>query len=92
MNKDGYVNSIDASLILSYYANKATSWTDSKQEKIIACDVTGDHVVSRSDYEMIKAMVRLGKYNAKYDLNSDNVLDQKDITFYLEVLKEYGTR
>lgn len=92
INKDGYVNSIDASLILSYYANKATSWTDSKQEKIIACDVTGDHVVSRSDYEMIKAMVRLGKYNAKYDLNSDNVLDQKDITFYLEVLKEYGTR
>ena len=92
MNKDGYIDSTDASLILNYYTNKSTNWTDSKQEKIIACDITGDHIVSLVDYNLIKEMVNQGKYNLKYDLNRDDKVDQNDLDFFMQVLEEYGKR
>ena len=92
MNNDGYVNSIDASLILNYYANVSTTWTPSRQEKIIACDITGDKVVDMMDYQILKNMINSNVYAQKYDLNRDNKIDSNDEIFFKSVLKDYGTR
>lgn len=92
MNKDGYINQKDASLILSYYSNRSTGLTDEKQERIINCDVTKDHVVSMSDYYIVLNEVYLGVYNAEYDLNKDNELNQSDIEYFKDTLRQYGKR
>lgn len=92
MNNDGYVNSIDASMILNYYANVSTTWTPSRQEKIIACDITGDKVVNMMDYQILKNMINSNVYAQKYDLNRDNKVDSNDEIFFKSVLKDYGTR
>lgn len=93
INKDGYVNSIDASLMLDYYSYLSTTWSGTKQEKIIACEVTGDHIVDTLDYEMIKIMTEQNvAYNEKYDTNKDGKLDSEDIAFFKQVLKTYGSR
>ena len=92
MNKDGYVNSIDASLILNYYANMSTGWTLTKQEKIIRCDLTGDHIINNADYDIINSMVKSGAYNEKYDLNKDGKVNSLDESFFKDVLREYGSR
>lgn len=92
MNKDGYVNSIDASLILSYYANNSTSWTNSKQEKIITCDISNNHVVDSYDYYLLNTAVKSNKYDTKYDLNKDGVVNNQDKSFFMQTLKEFGKR
>lgn len=92
MNKDGYVNQKDASLILNYYSQRSTGLTDEKQERIINCDVTNDHVVSMSDYYIVLNEVYLGTYDEKYDLNKDNELNQSDIEYFKDTLKQYGKR
>ena len=92
MNDDGYVNSIDASLILKYYANASTSWTPSRQEKIIACDLTGNKIVDMMDYQILKNMIKSNVYAQKYDLNRDGKVDNNDEIFFKSVLKDYGTR
>ena len=74
----------------------STSWSLTKQEKIIRCDVTGDHIVNSLDYSMVNAMARSGEqtgaYNEKYDLNKDGKMNKEDEQFFRNVLKEYGSR
>ena len=92
MNKDGYVNQKDATLILNYYSKRSTGLTDSKQERIINCDVTKDHIVSMSDYYAIENEIYLGPYDLKYDINGDNEVNDKDIEYFVSTLREYGQR
>lgn len=91
INKDGYVNQIDANLALTYYADNSTGMSNDNHRQVAKCDVNKDNRVNIEDYNLIKAAMS-SSYNRKYDLNSDGKVDKQDINFLKETLKKYGKR
>lgn len=92
VNGDGYVDARDASLVLSFYAGLSTGFSREKGEKSIKCDFDTDYDVDVEDYNLLKSAVESGKYNSKFDLDGNNVLDDKDIQYFRNVMVEVGNR
>lgn len=93
MNRDGKIDTTDASLILNYYSKRATSWEGNNQENIILCDLNSDRMVDSQDYKKLEHYENTeNKYNARYDLNRDGVIDENDKIFFKQIIMKYGSR
>ena len=92
INGDGYVDSRDASLLLSFYAGMSVGYSREKGEKAIKCDFDKDYNVDVDDYNLLKSAIDNKNYNSKYDLDGNNVLDNRDIAYFRSVMMEVGNR
>ena len=91
VDQDGKVTQIDAQLVLSYYVGNSTGTTLDMRRQIINCDLNNDRRVTVEDYDLLKKSIG-NKYNAKYDINLDGKVDEKDLESFKTILKKYGQR
>lgn len=90
MDKDGTVTVIDGQLILKYYGEELAGITEKKQNKVIKCDFDRDEKITINDYNML--ISQINGYNKKYDLNDDGIVNNSDMEFFKNILKQYGKR
>ena len=92
VNGDGLVDAMDASLVLSFYAGLSTGYSIETGEKAVNCDFDKDGDVDVDDYSQLKSAIEKGKYDAKFDLNKDKILNNNDIEYFKNVMLEVGYR
>ena len=82
MNKKFLFMLSGAMFLLGVYVISASTISD-----FCSYDVNGDHKVSSKDYRMIVDGVRSGSTNHLFDVNSDGVVNHKDIFAANKVIK-----